>query len=461
MMRGTSPIQKISICKQVTKNCPPDLLAEVAMKSMKSLKETHLLYGREMTGAERKAYLRAPKLGRFEKLFAKLHKDLIPYYRSWMHDVPMLVSTERDRELGELQRILYRCCTYYAAHYQEYLGKISYDEKILELLEYIREKEFHAGTFRPDYLICEDGSLRLCEITSRFFGNGYFLSFFTEFAGRVFAKEAQITDGHSYFEAFLTYMAELAGGREQLVILKSSDKSDSIRLYAPFYQALGMHVSICESQDVERNLHKLRNAFVVSALNQKDLLSYSPDTLKYLADVDLHNDFRTIFLLHDKRFFALFFDDTFTGKCLSEEECRFLRAHVVPTYLAGTFRDIWEDARRNKDGYILKHRCLGKSESVYAGCLTAQEKWEGLCESGQVEDMILQPFMKQKLFPTVWNGMELKDYVCGTILTVDDRYFGTGLFRSSTRPVINQTDAHKVAPVITDQFDRFDEPHIL
>ena len=51
--------------------------------------------------------------------------------------------------------------------------------------------------------------------------------------------------------------------------------------------------------------------------------------------------------------------------------------------------------------------------------------------------------------------------MAGTILCVDDRYFGTGLFRTSTRPVINQTDAHKVAQVITDQKWKFRDCHVL
>ena len=175
----------------------------------------------------------------------------------------------------------------------------------------------------------------------------------------------------------------------------------------------------------------------------------------------MRNDYRTILLLHDKRFFHLFGRDDFTGRCLTPAETDFLRGHTVPTYVQGWDEEIWEHARAHKDGYILKHHCLGKSEQVYAGCVTEQETWEGLFASGAVENMILQPFMRQRIFPTVWQGKPLLDYVSGTILTVDDRYFGTGLFRTSTRPVINQTDAHKIAPLVTDQAFAFDRPHIL
>ena len=43
-----------------------------------------------------------PKLYPYEKTFAELHETLIPYYRSWVHDRPMVLSRERDRELAEL-----------------------------------------------------------------------------------------------------------------------------------------------------------------------------------------------------------------------------------------------------------------------------------------------------------------------------------------------------------------------
>ena len=414
-----------------------------------------------MTYRVKKDYLNAAALAPYEQIFFNANKEYVPYYRSWMHDVPMIVTEKRDRELKKLSEILYRCCCYYADHYKDYLDRIPYDEKVLEILSLAQEKPFSAGTYRPDYLICSDDQIRLCEITSRFFGNGYFLSFFTEYAAKVFAGKAGVRTKNTYFEDLLAYMAALPQKKERLVVIKSADKSDSIKLYVPFYQALGMKVSILEANEAESNLSQLRDAFVVSALNQKDLLSFSMDTLSALASMHMYNDFRTIFLLHDKRFFALFSDDKFLLKCLTPDQAQFLKDHTVTTYLYGEDQEVWEDARKNKDRYILKHHCLGKSESVYAGPMTSEEEWEELFQNSDVRHMILQPFMQQKLFPAVLNGKEINDYVSGTILTVDDRYFGTGMFRTSTSPVINVTDAHKIAQLTTDEIEKFPQAHIL
>ena len=160
------------------------------------------------------------KMGRYEELFAGLHKELIPYYRYWCHDCPMAVSSRRDQELHRMQDVLYRCAWYYVHHYREFLDVIPYEERVLEILEYSEENPFRAGTFRPDYLICEDGSLKICEITSRFFGNGYFLSYFMERAGADFAREAHITDYRSYFEDFLEYAANMLEGKKESMCAK-------------------------------------------------------------------------------------------------------------------------------------------------------------------------------------------------------------------------------------------------
>lgn len=395
-----------------------------------------------------------------EQLFAELHQELIPYYRSWTHDAPMVVSKARDNELRRMSSLLYRACLHYVRHYRDYLHLISYDDKTLELLEYAERYPYRAGTWRPDYLILENGGLKFCEITSRFFGNGYFLSYFMECTGESFAREAGITDRVSYFEEMLSYFAAMAEGRKRLSVIKSADKSDSIKLYVPFYKALGMQPRILEADEVEENLSELEGSMVVSALNQRDLLSYSMETLKLLCDYGMINDFRTIFLLHDKRFFRLIFEDAFMSAEFDEEETGFLREHVVETYLWGE-DEIWEKARENKDAFIIKHHCLGKSEKVYAGCLTDSEEWERLFVTGETHQMILQPFMKQRICSTSWQGQLLDDYVAGTVLTIDDRYFGTGLFRTSTRPVINQTDAHKIAQLVTDETEKLKNYYIL
>ena len=384
------------------------------------------------------------------------------YYARWIHDQPIVVTRERDAELRKLKEVLYKCAAHFAETYLEWLHVVPHTDAVLETLEHASRYPFRAGTYRPDILMCADGSLRACEITSRFFGNGYFLSKFYATAGERKARAKGATRLTSYMDAMLDRFARMASGKRRLVVLKSADPSDSIRLYVPFYKELGLEATILEAKEVEQNLGLLeRDALVVSALNQADLARLAPATRRLMADVGCRSDFRTIYLLHDKRFFRLFREDAFTGGCLSAEETAFLRAHTVETFLPALDPEVFAYARGHKDGFIIKNHWLGKSEQVLAGCLCTQDAWEACFEPDRVFDMVLQPFIEPRSFVLSWEGRACRDYVCGTMLTLDDGYFGPGVIRASNSRVINQGDDRKFSFAITDELELFDPRFVM
>jgi hypothetical protein len=166
------------------------------------------------------------------------------------------------------------------------------------------------------------------------------------------------------------------------------------------------------------------------------------------------NDFRTIFLAHDKRFLHLIFCDDFTRQCLTEEETTFLRQHTIPTYLYNEHPEIWEDALTHKDNYILKPYDLGKSVGLYAGVMTDEDTWQKVL--GSMVNVqcsmfnVLQPFIKQRTYPCEWEGKHYDEYVCGMMLCMDDCYFGSGVFRTSSAPVTNKVDDRKMCVIHSD-----------
>ena len=87
--------------------------------------------------------------GTYWDLFDSLHKDLSVYFFNWYFDRPMVISKERDMELHRVQQLLAKCLHFYADHYEEYLDLIPYDEKILHILDMVKDKKYVLGTFRP------------------------------------------------------------------------------------------------------------------------------------------------------------------------------------------------------------------------------------------------------------------------------------------------------------------------
>ena len=389
-----------------------------------------------------------------------MYSDLAPYYFKWFHDRPVGITSARREELRRLHVILYRCAEYFALHYTDFVpSKIPLGPREMAVLECQSRYPFRAGTWRPDYIITPDGALKLCEITSRFFSHGIFLSWFSErFADR-FMERFPGVERRTCYPELLEYMRKLPAPGSRICVLKSADRTSEIRLYKRFYERDGHTVDIYEADDVEakRSEWSREGTFVVSALNQRDLLGFRPDTLRALMDAGMISDFRNVFLIHDKRFMQLWFDDDFTGRFLDAEQTAFLRAHAIPTWAGAdpAAAGILADARDCKDQYILKPCRLGKSEGLYAGPLTNRLKWRRLWRPDRdgirpVDGMVVQPFLEQRSYPVTWEGKHYDDYLCGMMLCVDERYFDSGLFRASSLPVTNIGDDRKACVLHTD-----------
>ena len=191
------------------------------------------------------------------------------YYHHWYHERPIIISPERTQELRQLHCILYKCIEYMANHYTQFVDKyMPLSPKEMEILAYQSQFPFKAGTYRPDYLITPAGELKLCEITSRFFAHGIFMSYYAESAADEFIARHPGTHRDSRFEEMMQYMLKIVGDKQKIYVLKSSDKTSEIKLYKPFYEYFGKTVTIYEADQVEENINKWNGNFVISALNQ-------------------------------------------------------------------------------------------------------------------------------------------------------------------------------------------------
>ena len=539
----------------------------------------------------------------------QLFADKTAYYHQWYHDRPMLITSERRDELQRMQALLYKCIVYMAEHYREWVPRyMPLDDKVMEVLDRQSRYPFRAGAYRPDYLISDDGRLLLVEITCRFFGHGIWANYPSVVKAEQFMADHPGASWENRYDELPTYMRDiippLGGQGAPVYVLKSGDRGSESAFYTKFYEYYGHEVTIYEADEVEANIDQWsHDAVVFSALNQHDLLSFKMETLQAMIDARMLNDFRTIFLAHDKRFLSLIFVDEFTQQCLTQEETDFLRQHVIPTYLAPQQaplppkggeaarletpplggRGAWEDALIHKDNYILKPYDLGKSEGLYAGVMTDEETWrkilppqplkgggrvlhsadpvyysrlkeyaqknrnhpteaesllwsvlsgKGLdgvkfrrqhiigqyiadfvcldkgvvveldghhhslppfCEDDAVRTeylnkegyyvirftneqvihhlddtlkqiraalrtpplggrgaYILQPFIHQRTYPCEWEGKHYDEYVCGMMLCMDDRYFDSGMFRTSSAPVTNKVDDRKMCVIHSD-----------
>jgi hypothetical protein len=193
-----------------------------------------------------------------------------------------------------------------------------------------------------------------------------------------------------------------------------------------------------------------------------ELEELTSEQLRQLAQADCLNPLSTVILLHDKRFLAVLWDDAFREAALGKEDSDFVARFLIPTYTRKQAANIWEDAYRKKDGYILKPQLLGKSEGIVPGPLVTERDWKACFDSKQIESMVLQPFVTQRRFHASIDGKSFQDYGTGMLLCLEDELQGLGQFRMSSCEVINYVaDDRKMVPWITDEHESYQGAHFL
>jgi len=242
----------------------------------------------------------------------------------------------------------------------------------------------------------------------------------------------------------MQYLEGLIGDHRRIIVLKNSDSRNSSKFFVPIFQKMGFEVVIILPEEVNHRRGELEEGFVVSELSIEELESLSDETLAVLAASDMINDLRTVILVHDKRFHAVLGRTEIREAVLSPKEIALLDLFYVQTYTHGEAPELWEEARLNKDRWILKHRSLGKSEEIYAGVVTSEEEWARLFVRADLGEFVVQQWIEQMRFDGTVNGKEYSDFVTGTLLFFDDNYFGPGFFRTSSFPVTNVTDDRKM-----------------
>ncbi|UYO99187.1 hypothetical protein OF820_08885 [Oceanotoga sp. DSM 15011] len=384
------------------------------------------------------------------------------YYSNWTYDKPIGITIDTNSELKRTQQIMYKLINYFVANYEKYEFIMPISTRAKEILNFCKRKKYEIGTYRTDFVIDELNSIKLIEITCRFALNGFIRSGFVNALSENFIIENGNFDIFDQYSSFYDHLLEYFGDFKRICVVEgdNSSKNES-KVLIPLFKSAGYEVSILNKYNIEDNLNELNNSAIFLELSHEELFSLSNKTINKLIDSKILNDLRTVILVHDKRMFSLLSDESFQREVLSEEDMEFFNDKVVKTYTRKQRKDLWEEAKNNKDNWILKPSVLGMGINVFAGNLLSDSDWNKIFDSELIEDMILQPYIKQKKFKGTVKGVYHLDYVAGTMLNFGNNYFGAGLFRASSYPITNKVDDRKISSVVTENIEFFDSDNIL
>ena len=393
--------------------------------------------------------------------FLDVASRAVPYFSQWTYDQPLFISPETNRQMHALKDILYKAACHFVDNYAAYQHLMPLADEYLQLLALYKDKPYRPETLRTDFLIDEYKQIQLIEINARFPLNGLFISGFTHLIADQFLIGRPDILKIDDYTPFYDYFCEYLGKFEHICYLRGVETKNEAKYAVPIFQKAGYPVHCLRPDEIADHLDLLENAVIFSEMVFPELLKLPVEIIRLLIEHNLHTDLRSAILIHDKRFFAVLGNEKFLRDALSRAEIVEIQKHLVPTWGWADGKDCWQRARADKDSWVVKHRASGKSHAVFAGCVTADQEWQALFSMPGVEDMVLQPFVSQMKINGCVKGQPYEDYVVGTMLIYNDRFFGPGIFRASSHPVTNKVDDRKIAPLVTDSAHLFPGAVIL
>lgn len=387
----------------------------------------------------------------FKQAYTEILKDLIPYFRKYTYDRPIIMSLDTYHKTKQLGVILNKAICHLVSHYMDYQDIMPLDKRVLEILSICSKYPFSVGTYRTDFLIDENNQLKIIEMTTRQPLNGYFLSGVSAQIGFQQACQYHIHNATDEFSGLIDYFQNDFFGSKKIRVIKGYDRLGDIKIYSRLFELTDeIDFKVIELDHLADEIEDLKGARVIEELNFSEIKSLPNHLIEKLTEARVHNDFRNIFLIHDKRFFQLLTTPRFLNSALSGVECDLLSEFTIPSYSFNTHPEVFKEAMHNKEAWIIKPISFGKSEGVKAGSVTSQEDWELSFHDDVVKNMVLQPMIPQRKFRGTIGEEIRDDYVAGTLLYFNNEYYGPGIYRASSFVVTNVKDDRKVAQVVAD-----------
>jgi len=376
----------------------------------------------------------------------------LEYFQEWMFDSPLIISNDKFNETNKLHSAFYKLITYFVNNYAKYAHLMPLSADALKVLSCWQHKPFLPGTFRTDFVFDSENRFRPIEITCRFALNGFFINKVFELHAQCSKANIDEDDMHKPYDDFLPYISAKIQRKGRILLLKDSEDRNESKFFLPVFEQASLPIEVRTVSEINQKYDDLKDFFIINEFSINELLALDHEVHKALAESDILNDFRTIFLVHDKRFFSVICDETLQKNALNDEELSFFESVVIPTFGYTQSKNVWCRAKSDKNNWILKHRALGKSEAVFAGVVTSQSDWEMLFEREDIHEFVLQQWIEQSTVSGNIKENCYDDYITGTLLFYDQYNFGFADFRTSSFPVSNKVDHRKFASITLNKF---------
>ncbi len=326
------------------------------------------------------------------------------------------------------------------------------DADLEAILQQAANSPYKVGMYRPDFILDENGQPKICEIGCRYPINGWMFSHYTR---RIFDNLAPFINNWAKFSdqnpliktisadfnsnKTLFYIHDLEGGTEAYQFFNELKKQ-------------GFIVKDISSKDLEIHQNKLvakgepAEQFIIE-MDREELKNIKPEIRQALIDSKkCLNDLRTLILVHDKRVLSVLFDEHIMRDYVDEDDYNFLKQFLIPSYILDS------EKRRNElintnTNWLLKKNSGGRGIGIYVKNDCNAETWKNAI-TNEWQQYMVQEYITQKTVNLTHHKTTKSINIVGMLLCYNGQSFGPGIFRGSSKSIINVHSGGYILPTV-------------
>ena len=322
------------------------------------------------------------------------------------------------------------------------------DDHLKSLVKICNATPYHIGLYRPDFLIDQDGQLKLCEIGCRYPLNGWMLSGYLHKAMREISNEGG-ENANSIIEAITDALASRLPDNAHIFLVHDNEPGSEIFYLLEELRHRGVSYQSVKPASLRAANGKLSNDeveadFALLELDREELKLIDQQVLMQLVRSNNYlNDIRSLILVHDKRVLAVLDDDGIMSDYLSIDEYSKLKPYLIRSISTSSPAHI-DQLMHTQEAWILKRASGGRGIGALLNKECRTEEWQTTLLNHSDEYMA-QQWVSQARFPAPYVAADddhNKDndepiYLVGMLLCENDHFHGPGLFRGSSQSIVN------------------------
>ena len=326
------------------------------------------------------------------------------------------------------------------------------DTELESILQIAAPSPYKVGLYRPDFVIDKNGQSKICEIGCRYPLNGWMLSYYMN---TIVDQIKTDTDWIAISQQgkFLSVLSKDLDVTKPLYYVHDAEKGTEAY---QFFDELGQQgftvVDISSNQLEVKNGSltvdgKIADQFILE-MDREELKKIPSEILKTLAKSEkCLNDVRSLILVHDKRILSVLYNQQIMLDYIGEEDYAFLKHFLIPSYTLDS-EQIRHDLLHSTSNWVLKKNSGGRGIDIYVKNDCTALEWEEVITNEWPHYMV-QEYVDQKLFELKHNAQTESINIVGMLLCYNNQFFGTGIYRGSSKSVINVHSGGYILPSVT------------